>query len=250
MESVVKFNQFLTQGRKDFRNCVFLLPFRDENELLTQKLTDSSYDFSGSVFVTNLWFKKIRIDGSITLFDITFKKPVIFNLLECTDNFTISSCTFHDIEFLSSPIKKLTLIDNKFLGKFRISQGYEKKSAGLQYGGDVKKIQIEELFFINNTIATETLVVFGYLDVNLFYFTNIYNPINSEINIGKCDFNNFYIYNIRNSGRFRIYEINTNKEGFEAFVLVGSSLGDSEFYNVNLKCYEKSFCHKIIYSRD
>ena len=233
----------------------FLFPFRfSDSELLIQKLADSSYDFSGAVFSENVRFaklstevsklEKIHIDGSISLLGITFKKPVSFNHLELTNTLEISSCTFHDIEFLSSPIKEFILTNNKFLGEFKISlhgiQKYDNKS----HGGDVEKIKIGKLFFIGNTFATEILIRFSYLDVSDFHFINIRNPVNSEINIGDCDFNNFILRNIRNSGKFGLYAINTKKtkkEKCENFILTNSSLGDSAFQNINLNCYGTVF---------
>ncbi len=182
------------------------------------------------------------MNSPISFSGITFKKSVIFSHLELTNIFCITDCTFHDIEFLSSPIKDLKLINNKFLGKFKISHRDSRKG--------VEKIKIEELTFMSNTIATETLVRFGYLDVNIFRFRNIHNPINSEINIGECDFNNFYIYNLRNQGKFKIYRINTEKtqSQCEEFKLADSSFANSEFQNVNLACYKKVCIQDSLFS--
>ena len=250
--SLEEFIKLCDKGHTDYSNYDFMFPFGfSSSELLIKKLEDTSYNFSGSVFSESIWFtkgntpdgkfEKIRIDKPVKLLGITFKKFVIFDHLEFIGTLRIESCTFHDIEFLSSPIKELILINNKFLGKFKISQHDIQQSDDRVNGKDVEKIKIEELTFINNTIATETIIRFGYLDVTIFRFRDIYNPINSEINIGECNFNNLDLCNVRNSGRLRIYGININKEECKVLILINSSLGDSEFYNVNLKCYRESF---------
>ena len=239
IKNLRQFNRHIELNTANFRDCVFLFPFLgSDSALLIEALTDEYSNFNGAVFTEDVEFEKINIDKPISLLNVTFKKSVIFKSLNFTDTFSIGHCTFHGIEFLSSHIKDLELINNKILGKFKISHSDTQQFSDPQRGRDVEKIKIGELMFAHNTIATEALIRFGYLDVNLFVFRNIHNPINSEINIGECNFNSTCIADIRNSGRFRMYNINTNKEKLKIFILTDSSLGNSEFQNVNLACYD------------
>ncbi len=214
-----------------------------------QALSNTSFNFYGSVFSEKVEFHETTIDGNIRFSNITFKKSVVFSYVRFTGNLHTNFCTFYDLEFISSSIKELALLGNNFLGKFKISQHDIKQSGDRlnkkenEITGEVEKIKIRKLAFMNNTVATGTLIRFGYLDVDNFHFENMRNPINSEINIGECDFNKFILRNIRNSGKFRIYRINAKRteEENETFILTDSSLGDSEFQNVNLKCYKNVY---------
>ena len=214
-----------------------------------QALSDISFNFYGSVFSEKVEFRETTIDGNILFSNITFKKSVVFSCVQFTGNLQANFCTFYDLEFISSSIKELVLLGNNFRRKFKISQSDIKQSGDRlnkkesEITGEVEKIKIRKLAFLNNTVATGTLIRFGYLDVDNFDFQNMRNPINSEINIGECDFNKFILRNIRNNGKFRIYRINAKRteEENETFILTDSSLGDSEFQNVNLKCYKNVY---------
>ena len=272
IETSEEFETHLEQGEKNFSNCAFIFPFMSiHSEFLIKALTNKDYRFDGAVFtedvkfikleriyisgITGTKFQKVHIDGPIVLSHMIFKKSVIFDLGEFVGNLHQEmpvknqknvrpigqlhalSCTFHDFEFLSSPLNELRLEGNKFLGKFKVSRSDSQQMSDRLLNRKVERVTIEELRFIGNTVATGQLVRFGYLDVDYFHFENMSNPINSEINIGECNFKNFILRNLRNKGKFRVYRINAKDTEYERFELTDSSLGDSEFQNVNLASY-------------
>ena len=271
IENPEEFKGLVENNKKDFSNCVFMFAFENSDRLISA-LTDERFSFNGAVFYEEVTFSKdvmskdISIDNPINLsgakfkktviFDsvnfndnffatgctfneikfsnVTCKKSVLFNSIKSIRNFTAKNCTFHDFEFLSSPITKLILEENSFLGKFKVSHN-DREQRNYRSGG--KKVEIEELIFKNNTIAPEKLVRFGYLDVDCFHFENMNNPIGSEINIGECDFCNFTISHVRNAGRLIVYRMNEKVTGCGDLVLKDSHLGNSDLQNVNLECY-------------
>ena len=240
IKNMEEFRRHKNLHKGNFWNCAFLFPFSGHNSILLIKaLIDNPHGFDGAVFSENIKFKETSIDENIFFLFLTFKKSLVFDSIKFSGNLEAHGCTFHDLEFLSSPINELTLLENTFLRKLKVSQNDLQQLSSKEIWGKIDKTKIEKLVFQDNKVAKEGLVRFGYLNVENFHFDNMNNPINSEINIGECDFNNFIIRNVRNKGKFRIYKINTKKteSQCEIFELTDSSLGDSEFQNVNLASY-------------
>ena len=225
IESLDKFEELIEKGLNDFRDCVFLFPFQN-NELLQRTLTDEQYSFAGAVFA----------------------EKVEFHDMDYVDTLHIQNCTFHDIEFINCQAEEFILVGNRFLGKLKVSQSDFEQYDARQQGQEVGKVKIEKFSFINNTIGKSALVRLGYLDVNQFHLQNIHNPTDSEINIGECNFNKLNISNVRNIGKFRLYNINQNKKKRNLLILSDLSLGDSEFQNVDLGCYEDAFIYDNLFS--
>ena len=276
-----EFEERVENNEKDFSNCVFMFAFENSGRLISA-LTNKNFNFHGAIFSEEVTFKGIFIDNPINISGAKFKKPVIFDSVNFNGDFVIKNCTFNEIEFsnvtceksvlfnhvgftdnaddtlisihfctfhdfellFSSSIVTLTLSNNNFLGKFEVSQNYYQKQKNKASNEEIGKVKIEKLYFGDNQIATGKLVRFEYLDVDYFHFENMNNPINSDINIGECDFNTFVINNVRNAGRFKIYRINANFPQFKKFELTDSYLGNGELQDVNLKCY------KQVYIRD
>ena len=263
-----EFEKYMNLHGGNFQNCAFLFPFTSsDSKFFIRKLGSGACDFSEVVFYEKVEFKDISISRSINFSGAKFKKPVIFNSVNFNDNFfatggtfneikfskatcqksvifdsiknisnfTAKNCTFQHFELLSSPITKLILEENSFLGKFKVSHN-DREQRNYRSGG--KKVEIKELRFKNNTIAPEELVRFGYLDVDCFHFENMNNPIGSEINIGECDFRNFTISHVRNAGRLIVYRMNEKVTECGKLVLEDSHLGNSDLQNVNLTYYK------------
>ena len=235
------FKSHMNLHNGNFRNCVFSFPFSDsDSELLINALKNEASNFEGSIFTEDVTFNEISITQDIVLSRMKFKKSLIFDSVKFSGNLEVDACTFNNFEFLSSQIHLLGFAVNNFLGKIKVSKNNDQQIKEMKEKGEIKKVKIANLVFMNNTVSTEGLVRFGYLDVDFFYFENMSNPINSETNIGECNFKTFLLRNLRNNGKCRIYKINTKKtkSEYEIFELKDSSLGDSEFQNVNLACYK------------
>ena len=268
IENPEEFKGLVENNKKDFSNCVFMFAFSSSaSELLIKTFTDKDSNFHGAIFSEEVTFKGISIDNPINLSGAKFQKPVIFDSVNfngyffignCTfneikfskaicknsvifdsiksiSNFTAKHCTFQHFELLSSPIdNELIFSRNKFLGKFKVSKNDDQQSKDRD-----NRVEIITLRFMNNTVESGQLVRFGYLNVDYFLCHDLHNSANSEVNIGECDFDNFALFNLRNSGKFRFYRINEKEEVRKSFTLIDSSLGDSEFQNVNLADYTK-----------
>ena len=270
-----EFKQLHAEGHTNYSNYDFMFPFGfSDSESHIRTLGDRAYNFSGAVFYEKVEFNDIAIPTCIEINGPIFKKEVIFDSVSFEKNFVIKNCTFNEIkfskvickklvifdsirsisnftarnctfqhfEFLSSPITKLILEENSFLGKFKVSHNDLEQRQYRADGIDGAKVKIERLTFKNNTIAPKELVRFGYLSVDCFHFENMNNPIGSEINIGECDFRNFTISHVRNAGRLIFYRMNEKADrygdgGYGDLVLKDSHLGDSDLQNVNLECY-------------
>ena len=248
-----QFEAFIQQGRDDFTGCVFLFRFAPYHcRSLVTASKKKPYALQRITFVEDVLFHDISIPEDIALDDLTFKKALSFSGTNFSGNFRAERCIFHDIQFIGCSFKnkRLLLLRNQFLGKLKISQidGSQRKNESRR--NNAEKVKIGSLLFFDNMVATGNLFRFGYLDVDNFYFGNINNPVNSEINIGECDFNNFAISNLRNQGKFKIYGINVEKTQSqrEIFALMDSSFADSEFKNVNLACYKKVYIQDSLFS--
>ena len=229
-----EFKKLVKNNKKDFSNYAFMFAFSgSDSELLIKTFTKKASKFDGAVFTKEVKFYKIDIPNDITFNNITFQETLTFDSVNFSGNFCAMGCTFYNIQFLSSEINELKFLENNFLEKFKVSQNDDQQRKGRDH-----KVKIKTLCFMNNTVEPGKLVRFGYLDVDYFRFDNMNNPINSEINIGECDFNNFYLRNLRNKGKCIIYRINTKREKCDSFKLLDSSLGDSEVQDINLACYE------------
>ncbi len=206
----------------------------------------------GTTFVEDVFFHDISIPEDITFHNLTFKKALSFSGPIFSGNFRADNCIFHDIQFIGCSFKnkQLLLVSNQFLGKLKISQGYSAQGKNESHGNNPEKVKIGSLILYDNMFATGNLFSFCYLDVDALCFQNINNPVNSEINIGECDFNKFEINNLSNQGKFKIYGINVKKPQSqrEAFALADSSFADSEFKNVNLACYKKVYIQDSLFS--
>ena len=259
IESPEEFKKLVKNNKKDFSNCAFMFAFSgSDSELLIKTFTNKASKFDGAVFTKEVKFYKIDIPNDITFNNITFQETLTFDSVNFSGNFCAMGCTFHDIELIASPLenKKLELTKNNFRGNIKISQRDMGQGNDELSGKKVEKVKISELLFKNNKLTTGQLVEFYYLDVTDFHFENTNNPVASQINIGDCDFNTFTIYKLINSGKFRIYSMNANKEELksEEFKLIDSYLGDGDLQNVNFKCYKKwymkdSFLSDLQYSR-
>ncbi len=225
IESLDDFEELIEEGINDFRDCVFLFPFQN-NELLQRTLTDEQYSFAGAVFA----------------------EKVEFHNMDFGDTLRIQNCTFHDVEFINYQAEEFILVGNTFLGKLKISQSdSEQIDAGL-LKREVEKVKMEKFSFIGNTIGKGVLVRLGYLDVNYFHLRNMHNPADSEINIGVCNFNTFIISNLRNIGKFRLYNINQNKKKRDLLILEDLALANSEFQSVDLGCYKAALIKDNLFS--
>ena len=240
IESLQRFEKFLKEGRKDFSNCVFLFPFQN-NLSLQRTLTVHQNYFDGAVFAEKVEFHTMDFGNGF------LRSSHIKN---CTfdDTLSITNCTFHDIEFINCPAKEFILVGNKFLGKLKVSQSESEQYGARRQNLEVKKVKMEEFLFMHNTIGKSVLVRLGYLDVNYFHLRNMHNPADSEINIGECNFNTFIISNVRNIGKFRLYNINQKEEKRDLLILSDLSLGDSEFQNVDLGFYKEAFIKDNLFS--
>ena len=215
----------------------------------------------------NLSFQGITFKKEVTFTDINCKNTLKLDSVEAKNSLEISNSTFGNTEIVSCEIQKLEIVGNKFLNRFKVSQGDLQESDSQKEGPPIEKIKIKikELTFKGNKVEENVLIRFGHLDVDRFTLRNIHNPMNSEINIGECVFREFTLYSLRNLGKFRMYNINVgrsiqqkeshikehssgdninvgqDKQQDSTLIISDSSFGDSEFQNVNLRCYMQAF---------
>ncbi len=190
-----------------------------------------------------LFFQNIIFKEEVTFAYINCKDTLKFDSVQFANSLEISNSIIGTTEIVACEIQKLKIVANKFLKKFKVSQSDLQQFGPKKEGRPIEKIKIKELAFIGNTVEENVLIRFGYLDVDRFNLQDIRNPMNSEINIGECVFKKFTLQSLRNLGKFRMYNINVGRERQQESTLIisDSSFGDSEFQNVNLRCYMQAF---------
>ena len=204
-------------------------------------------------------FHDCTFSNGIILSNVTFQQSLIFDSVSFTGTLKISGCTFQTLEIVSPEVKEIELVGNTFLEKFKLSitEGEQYENIQILYGINgtqhkkaLKKACIKKLAFMENKIEKGALIRFGYLNVGKCCISNIRNPIDSEINIGDCNFTKFAILNLRNAGKFRIYRINDEekKMKYTSLVLQDSSFGDSEFQSVDFSQYERAFVTDCLFT--
>ena len=246
-------------GRKDFLFLDAIFHEKVMVESSQMKLSDLSFQniifkkevaFDGKVMgrgsymeLDDLSFQNIIFEKEVTLSGINCKNTLKLDSVQAKNSLEISNSIIGTTEIVSCEIQKLEIAANKFLKKFKVSQNDLQQFGPQKEGRPIEKIKIKELAFIGNTIEENALIRFGYLDVDQFTLRNIHNPMNSEINIGECVCKEFTLQSLRNLGKFRMYNINVGRDRQQDSTLIisDSSFGDSEFQNVNLRCYMQAF---------
>ena len=250
-----EFAEMFQEGGRPYRNFDCWIPIKESDLRSSTAVERKDIFFSYATFhekvmvkasnreFDNLSFQDITFKKEVTLSDINCKNTLTLDSVQAKNSLEISNSTFSNTEIVSCEIQKLEIVANKFLNKFKVSQSDRQQSDSQKELWPIEKIKIKELTFIGNTIEENVLIRFGYLDVDRFTLQDIRNPMNSEINIGECVFREFILQSLRNLGKFRMYNINVGRDRQQDSTLIisDSSFGDSEFQNVNLRCYMQAF---------
>ena len=257
-----EFAKMLWEGGGYCRNFDCWIPIeegdlRSRTEVNRKRIFFSDATFHEKVMVEGLQmelddlsFQNIIFKKEVTFAGITCKNTLKLDSVQCTNSLEISNSIIGTTEIVACEIQKLEIAGNKFLKKFKVSQGDLQQFGPQKVEWPIEKIKIKKLAFIGNTVEENALIRFGYLDVDRFTLRDIRNPMNSEINIGECVFKKFTLQSLRNLGKFRMYNINVGRDRQQDSILIisDSSFGDSEFQNVNLRCYMQAVIKDSLFS--
>ncbi len=240
---------FNKRSNKTFYGKVDIINFNVNKDLENCKFKNDFQIRSCSLSILDI--KKCNFSKNVIL---SFPNRGILNFSECHINLlnldkkkisevlSFKDCTWN-ITIKNSYIEKLNIIDSNFT-KIDINNSHFNKRVKISFNSKDKKIiwNLWELIFCSNTISNLRV---WHSKISKFEINNLKNPPNSEINLGNLIIDEFYISNIRNLWKFRIYNINYSKKNNtrKLININNSSLWDSEFQNVNLN----SFSTIVIY---
>ena len=158
-------------------------------------------------------------------------------------NFSKKENGIEKLNICGAKIKNLTIKENNFKEEIRISKNRSDNS----------NCEIDNFIFKKNTFEENFKKLrIGNTRFKKFELQDLKNPNKSEINIGEIETDNFKIKNLRNYGRFKLYNLNFKKMrkdekieiiknySKEKLNLNSNSFGKSEFQNLNFESFKKN----------